>query len=145
MCAEMKSFQVVLWLRIGRRRHAVPLEQVRDRLMREVVTEVGQCACNPIVAPTGVLAGHVDNEILDDRINAWAARMLTTFGTVEFVGDQSTIPGQNGLRSGNAGDLRQIFPAKAFGDAGQCGALRVREPELSMNVGAEDSILGDQV
>ena len=92
MCAEMKSFQVVLWLRIGRRRHAVPLEQVRDRLMRQVVTEVGQCACNPIVPPTGVLAGHVDDEILDDRIHAWAAPMLTTFGTVALVGDQTTVP-----------------------------------------------------
>src|SRR5215470_5878753 len=101
-----------------RRRHAVPLENVCDRLIREVVTEVGQCARNPIVAPTGVLAGHVDDEILDDRINAWAARMLTTFGTVELVGDQTTIPGQNGLWSSNAGYLRQIFPAKALGDVG---------------------------
>ena len=97
---------------------AGPLENISDGLMREVVTEVGQCACNPIVAPTGVLAGHVDDEILDDRINAWAARMLTTFGTVEFVGDQTTIPGQNGLWPGNAGDLLQIFPAEALGDAG---------------------------
>src|SRR5215471_4354285 len=80
-----------------RRRDAVPLENVCDGLMRQVVTEVGQCACNPIVAPTGVLAGHVDDEILDDRINAWAAPMLTMFGTVELVGDQTTVPGQNGL------------------------------------------------
>ena len=96
----------------------MPLENISDGLMREVVTEVGQCACNPIVTPAGVLAGHVDDEILDDGISAWAARMLTTFGTVELVGDQTTIPGQNGLWSGNAGDLRQIFPAKALGDAG---------------------------
>jgi len=58
------------------------------------VTEIAQRTGDPIVAPTGVLPGDVDDEILDDRINAWAARMLTTFGTVELAGDQTTIPGK---------------------------------------------------
>ena len=121
------------------------LENVSDRLIRDVMAKVGQCAGDPIVAPTGVLPGDVDDEILDDRINAWAARMLTTFGTVELAGDQTTIPGQNGLWFGNTGDLRQIFPPKALGALGYCGALAVREAQVSVNVGAEDSILRDQI
>ena len=94
------------------------LENVSDRLIRHLMAKVCQCAGDPIVAPTGVLPGDVDDEILDDRINAWAARMLTTFGTVELAGDQTTIPDQNGLWFGNTGDLRQIFPAQALGDLG---------------------------
>ena len=41
----------------GRRGNAVPLENISDRLIGDMVTEVGQCTGNPIVAPTGVLAG----------------------------------------------------------------------------------------
>ena len=48
---------------------AVPLENVADRLIRNVVTEVGQCPGNPIVAPTGILSGHADDQRLDARID----------------------------------------------------------------------------
>jgi hypothetical protein len=72
VCAAMKSFQVVFWLRLGCRRDAVSLENVSDRLIGDIVTEVGQCAGDPIVATAGVLPGHA-HERLNRRIHARAS------------------------------------------------------------------------
>ena len=40
-----------------RRGDAVPLENIADRLTGDVVTEIGERAGDPVVAPTGVLLG----------------------------------------------------------------------------------------
>jgi hypothetical protein len=84
MCAEMKSFQVVFWLRLG----AVPLQDVSDRLAGDLVAEVGQCAGDPIVSPAGVLLGHAEDEGFDCRIDARASRIGTMLGSVELAGNQ---------------------------------------------------------
>ena len=64
---------------------------------------------------------------------------------VELAGDQTTIPGQDGVWPGNAGNLRQLFSAKTLGDLGECGPFRIGEPQPRGNVGSEDAILCDQV
>ena len=64
---------------------------------------------------------------------------------VELAGNQTTIPGQDGIRFGNAGHFHQIFPAQAFSDLSQGRAFGVGEPQTPREVGAEDSILCDQV
>jgi hypothetical protein len=83
-----------------------------------VVTEIAQRTGDPIVAPTGVLLGHTDDQRLDRRINARASRIGATLGAIELAGDQTTIPGQDGVWLGNAGHIRQLLSAKAFGDFG---------------------------
>jgi hypothetical protein len=55
----------------------VPFENIADRLTGDVMTEIGERAGDPIVAPTGSLLGHPDDKRLDHRINARASRMGT--------------------------------------------------------------------
>src|SRR5215471_20447171 len=124
-------------------RNAVASQNVSDGLPGDVVTEIGQGTGDPIVAPTGVLLGHTDDQRLGHRINARASWMGTMLRAVELAGDQTTIPGQNGVWLGNAGNLRELFSAKALRDLGERGSLGIGEPQSPGNVRAEDPILGD--
>jgi hypothetical protein len=72
-------------------------------------------------------------------------RVGTMLGTVELAGNQTTIPGQDGLRLGDTGDLLQMLPPEALAILSQGAALRVGKPELSRDMGAEDSVLRDEV
>ena len=69
------------------------------------MTEIAQRTGDPIVAPTGVLLGHTDDQRLDRRINARASRIGATLGAIELAGDQTTIPVENGV---GLGDTRYI-------------------------------------
>ena len=64
---------------------------------------------------------------------------------VELAGDQAPIPRQNRLGFGDTSDLRQMFPAQTLGDLCQGSALGIGEPQPTGEVGAENSILRDQV
>jgi hypothetical protein len=83
-----------------------------------VVTEIGQRTADPIVAPGGVLLGRTDDQRLDRRISARPPRIGATLRAIELAGDETTIPGQDGVWLGNAGHLHELFSAKAFGDFG---------------------------
>src|SRR6516162_9443670 len=92
----------------GSGRDAVPLENVSDRLIGDLVTEVGQCSGNPIVAPAGVLPSHAHDQRLDGSINARASGIGTMLRAVELARNQTTIPGQDRVWFGNAGHLRKM-------------------------------------
>lgn len=66
-------------------------------------------------------------------------------GAVELAGNEPAIPGQDGLRFGDQGHLRQIFAAETLADLSECAPLGIGEPELCGEVGAQDSVLGDEV
>jgi hypothetical protein len=66
-------------------------------------------------------------------------------GAVELAGNEPAIPSQDGLWLGDQGHVRQIFPAETLADLSECAPLRVGESELCGEVGAEDSVLGDEV
>jgi len=80
-----------LWLRFRRWGNPVPLENVADRLFRDVVTEVGQCARDSIVPPAGVLLGHANNERLDRQIHTRAPRIESMLRAVELASNQTPI------------------------------------------------------
>ncbi len=127
------------------RRDAVPLQNVPDSLVRDVVAEVGERAGDPIVAPAFVLLGHADDQRFEfgsDTRTSWIRAM---FRAVELAGDQTSIPGEDGFRFGNTGHLRQTFPSEPLADFGERRALGVGKSQTSGDVRAKDLILRDQV
>jgi hypothetical protein len=87
----------------------------------------------------------LDDEGFDHGIDTRASRIGAAFGAVELAGNQATIPSQDGLWFGDTGDLLQMLPPEALANLSECAPLRVGKPELSRDVGTEDSILCDQV
>ena len=126
-------------------RDALPLQNISDRLMRELMAEVGESAGNAIVTPAFVLPSHAEDQCFEFRGDArtsWVGAMLRA---VELAGDQTAIPGQDRIWFRNTGDFRQTVPPDPLADCGEGAALRVRKPQSSGDVGAKDSILRNQV
>ena len=67
------------------------------------------------------------------------------FGAVKLLGDQSSIPCQNGVGFGNASNLSERFAAKALSDFGQRDSFRVGKPQSRRELGPQDAILSGEV
>ena len=52
---------------LGCRLDAVPLQDVADRMVTHVVTQIGERSHDPIISPARVLPGHPNNSSLDLR------------------------------------------------------------------------------
>ena len=66
-------------------------------------------------------------------------------GAVELLRDQSAVPGEKGIRLGNARDILQGLASESFRDLGQGKPLRIRQSEPGWQVGSEDAVLSCQV
>ena len=67
------------------------------------------------------------------------------FGAVEFTGNESPIPGKDGIWLGDTGDLLKSRAAESLADLGEGGALGIREAQAGWKVSSEDAILRCQV
>jgi hypothetical protein len=56
------------------------------------------------------------------------------FGTIELLGDEPSIPGQDGVGFGDAGDLSECFASQALPDLGEGGAFRICSTAISMEL-----------
>jgi hypothetical protein len=141
MCAEMNSFQLVLWLCFGAVRY-LPFQNVSDRLVGDMVAEIGQCPGNPIVLPAGILPGHADDEGFSSSVDAGASRVWTMPGSVELASNQTTIPGEDGVWSGDTCNLSQKLTAESFADLGERGPLWIGQSEPSGDMRAVAKLEG---
>ena len=108
---------------LRRWRDAVPFQNVPDRLIGDLVAEIGERAGDPIVTPAFVLMGHADDQRFEFRSDARTSRVGTMLRAVELAGDEASIPGEDGFRFRNTGHLRQAFPSEPLADFGQRRAL----------------------
>jgi hypothetical protein len=129
----------------GRRSDAVSFENVSDCLIRNVVTEVDQRPGNPIIASTGILLGHADDERFDRSLYTRTSWISTMLRAVELAGNQTMILGQNGIWLGNTGHLRQMCSAQGLGDLGKCKPFSVSKLQALCDARAVNSILRNQV
>jgi len=67
------------------------------------------------------------------------------FGAVELLGDEPTIPAENGIRFSNQGDLLQQFAAEPFADFCECEPFFVAQPQSLRQVRAQNAILRRQI
>ena len=85
------------------------------------------------------------DEGFDFGDEAWTSRVGAMLRSVEFAGDQTTIPGKDCFRFRNRGDFGETLPAKPFTDFGERRALGVGKWHSSGDVRAKDSILRKEV
>ena len=124
----------------GRRRNAVPTKNVADRLVRNVVSDVGQRSRDAVVTPAGVLASESNNCGLDLWTDSWPTGIRPMLGAVELRGNESAIPAQDGVRLGNTGHLGEGLASHSLSDLGQGSALRIRQTKARGQACAEDAV-----
>jgi len=67
------------------------------------------------------------------------------FGAVKLLGDEPTIPAENGVWFSNQGDLLQQLPTETFSNFRERGSFLVAETEPLRQVRAQNAILRRQI
>ena len=88
-------------------------QNIADRLIGNLVPQIGQCPRNPVIAPVPVLSGHAHDQLLDLSLDPRSARASTGLRAIEFAGDKLAIPAQDSVRSGYGGDFGENLAAEA--------------------------------
>jgi hypothetical protein len=116
-----RSCLASLWCRSN----AVASQNVSHRLIGQAMTQIGQRSNDAVISPASILTRHSHHQSFHVRGNGGAAWILPASGTIELLGDESSIPGQDGVRLGNAGDLSERFAPHTPPDLGEGGALGI--------------------
>src|SRR5262245_8239738 len=83
-----------------------------DRLIADLIPQIGQRPSDPVIAPITVLLGHANDELLDlapDPRSAWAA---TGFRAIELAGDKLAVPAQDSVWPHYGGQSRRVWLAR---------------------------------
>ena len=128
-----------------RRIDAVRPETIADRLIGNLVTQVGQRSHDPIVSPARVLASHLGDQRLKLRRDSGPTRIAAMRRAVERAGDQPAVPRQDSGWLGRAGDLCQRLASEPFTDLGERGPLGVGQTQSDRQVCPQDPIFRSQV
>jgi hypothetical protein len=62
--------------------------------------------------------------------------------TDELLGDQPSIPTEDGIRFGHRGNVAERFASQAFSDLGQSDSFGVGQPQPRGKLGPQDPIFG---
>src|SRR5271169_3243372 len=107
------------------RQQTMPLQNITDRLIADLIPQIGHCPRNPVIAPVPVLAGHANNQLFYLSLDAWPAWTATGCRAIELAGDQLPVPGQDGVRPRHRCDLGEGLAAQAMTDLAERGSLGV--------------------
>ena len=110
-----------------------------------MVTQVGQCTDDAVISPAAVLSGHAHYQGFHFRWNLGAAWILPVLGAIELLGDQPSIPGQDGVGFGDAGDLSERFASQALPDLGEGGTLGIAQPQSRGQLRPQNTVLRGQI
>ena len=104
-------------------------QNVSHRLIGQAVTQIGQGSDDAVISPAGVLSRHSHHQGFHFRSHGRAARILAMFGAIELLGDEPSIPGQDGVGFGDAGDPSECLASQALPDLGEGGALGIAQSQ----------------
>ena len=94
-------------------------EDVADGLVAHVVAEVRERPDNAVVAPGTILDRELDDQFLNDAINSGPTGIGPLRRAIELLGDESSMPAQDRLRTHDARDLRKHLAPRPFADVRQ--------------------------
>ena len=107
---------------------AVVLERGRDGGLANAVAELLELALDAQVAPTGVLAGHANDQLPDHLHDAGAAKsLLVGVGVVRC--DQPSVPPQDRVRGDDGCEAVEDAAAQRLALGREAAALVVRQAE----------------
>src|SRR5947199_9057208 len=64
--------------------------------------QISQRPRNPVIAPVTVLPRHANDQLLNFSLDPRPAGASTSFRAIEFAGNEVAVPGQDGVRPGEA-------------------------------------------
>src|ERR1019366_4752751 len=74
-----------------RGRQSVTVQDIADRLIGNLIAQIGQCPRNPVIAPVTVLFGHANDQPFDLLLDPRPARGSTGPRTIELAGNELSV------------------------------------------------------
>jgi hypothetical protein len=74
-----------------------------------------------------------------------SSRAKAVPGAIELVSHELPEPSENSVRFGNRRHLFESLPSESFANDGQSGTLGIRQEKARRQMGAQDSMLGQQI
>ena len=93
------------------RRQIVALQDIADRLIADLMPQIGQRPSDPIITPMTVLLGQANDDLLDFAPHPRSAWAATGFRAIELAGDKLAVPGQDSIGPRHSCDLDEGFAA----------------------------------
>ncbi len=121
-------------LTIGSSRDTPALEDIANRLIADLIAQMGQGTGDTVVTPAPILFGHLDNEVFEFLIDTRPSYGASLLGAVEFFGHELTMPGENGVGFDDVGDFFEGLLAQLYPNLSQRLALGVTEPETAFDL-----------
>src|SRR5207244_4703189 len=144
-CLWWNSFQVVFRARSGDGSMPCLFRMFPDRVVCQIVTQVGQCSLDPSIAPGAILLSHADSQSSNFLARWMPTGSSTPIPSVVF-GNQFSVPRQQSFRRGDGRHLPQHLSPKLFGFRRQSPSLVIVELETPVtHLFSKDPILLDQI
>jgi hypothetical protein len=122
----------------------VPFEDFRDRRSRDPVPQVAQRALDSCVAPSGILLGHPDRQVLNLLQNAGTSH--TASRVRPLARDQLAMPPQNRIGRDDRRHLPQHAPPETVALGCQPPPLIRAQPETTpTHLRLQDLVLSSEV
>lgn len=124
---------------------AMPFQNVPDRVVRQIVAEVGQGPLYPAVAPRAILFGHADSQSSNVQARCWPTARSAPTDSV-LAGNQISVPRQQSLRRRDRRHLLQGLAPNLFSLDRQSPTLIIVKVQTPVtDLFSKDSILLNQV
>src|SRR5450830_244764 len=133
----------VLALRRGRQ--TVALQNIADRLIRDLMPQIGQRPHNPIITPGPILLGHANNQFLNFSVDPWPARGSPFLRAIELAGDEPSVPCQDGVRQGGSRHLAECLAAQSTANLAKLRSLCVRELQPPLQLAPQNPVFSSQI
>src|SRR6266853_2772218 len=124
---------------------AVSFQNVPDRVVCQIVAEVGQGSLYSPIAPRAIFFRHADRQSSNVRARWWPTPRLAPTACV-LTANQISVTREQSFRRGDRRHLLQGFPPQLFRFGRQSSSLVIVELQTSItHLFAKHAILLDQV
>ena len=130
---------------LRRWRQAVLLQNVADRPIADLVSEIGERSGDAIVAPASILGGEVDDEPFDLLADRRSTSPSSFLRSVELLRDQTSMPREDGLRLDDRCNLSERSTTKSLTDLREYSTFAVGQLRTTRDLVAENAVLRREV
>src|SRR5215470_7351806 len=92
---------------LWRGRYTVAAQHIADRLIGDMISQIGERSDNPIIAPGTIFPGHANNQSLDVLANSRSAGASPGLRSVEFASNEPSVPCEDGVGLSGCGHFAQ--------------------------------------
>jgi hypothetical protein len=116
-------------LALRRRWQTVASQDITNRLIANLVPQIGQRPRNTVIAPSPVVPGHANDQLLDLSVNPGPPRASTSLRAIELAGDKLAIPAQDGVRPSYGRDVGENLAPQPMTDLTERTSLAIRQTQ----------------